>query len=132
MKKVLCHGVFDLFHYGHLVHLKRAKQFGDFLAVSLVADRFVNKGPGRPVYDERKRAEMLRALHIVDLVVLTTGPGPENNLREIRPDYYVRGEDYRGKSTPEDKLLNELGISRVFVPSDKTRTTELLKIVRAM
>ena len=47
-KIVLCHGVFDLVHLGHLKHFKKAKSFGDFLIVSITKDEFIKKGPGRP------------------------------------------------------------------------------------
>ena len=47
-KIVLCHGVFDLLHVGHIKHLKKAKEYGDKLVVTLTSDRYVNKGPGRP------------------------------------------------------------------------------------
>ena len=55
-KIVLCHGVFDLLHFGHLEHFKEAKQKGDILIVSITPDRFVNKGPGRPAFNENLRA----------------------------------------------------------------------------
>ncbi|MBZ0141422.1 MAG: adenylyltransferase/cytidyltransferase family protein, partial [Pseudorhodoplanes sp.] len=42
---VLCHGVFDLLHVGHLRHLKAARAFGDLLVVTITGDGFVNKGP---------------------------------------------------------------------------------------
>ena len=32
---VLCHGVFDLVHYGHIQHFKSAKKYGDILIVSI-------------------------------------------------------------------------------------------------
>ena len=47
-KVVLCHGVFDLLHYGHIEHLEEAKKQGDILVVSVTAAQYVNKGPGRP------------------------------------------------------------------------------------
>ena len=50
-KIVLCHGVFDVVHSGHLNYLKKAKELGDTLIVSVTSDKFVNKGPGRPVFD---------------------------------------------------------------------------------
>ena len=48
-KVVQAHGTFDLLHVGHVRHLEAAREFGDILVVTLTADRFVNKGPGRPV-----------------------------------------------------------------------------------
>ena len=47
-KIVLCHGVFDLLHVGHINHFQTAKSYGDILVVSVTSDKYVNKGPGRP------------------------------------------------------------------------------------
>jgi len=44
-KVVLCHGCFDLFHIGHLWHLKSAGKYGDILVVTVTPDEYVNKGP---------------------------------------------------------------------------------------
>ena len=44
-KIVLCHGVFDLLHVGHINYFKSAKKLGDILVVSITDDKFVNKGP---------------------------------------------------------------------------------------
>ena len=66
-KIVLCHGVFDLLHIGHIDYLESAKKFGDILIVSITSDRFVNKGHGRPYFNEYKRAKMLLSLKIVNL-----------------------------------------------------------------
>ena len=61
-KIVHCHGVFDLLHIGHIKHLEAARQYGDVLIVTLTPDRFVNKGPHRPAFPERLRAEALASL----------------------------------------------------------------------
>ena len=72
-KIVLCHGVFDLLHIGHIKYLEEAKTFGDILVVSLTPDNFVNKGPGRPVFHQELRADAINSLkqefrrRIVDL-----------------------------------------------------------------
>ena len=55
-KVVMCHGVFDLLHLGHIKHFEKAKSLGDILVVSITADKFVNKGPGRPAFNESDRA----------------------------------------------------------------------------
>ena len=36
-KIVLCHGVFDLIHIGHIKHFASAKKLGDILVVSINA-----------------------------------------------------------------------------------------------
>ena len=51
-KIVLCHGVFDLVHLGHLKHFKSAKSFGDYLIVSITGNRHIKKGPGRPIFNQ--------------------------------------------------------------------------------
>ena len=66
-KKInLAHGTFDFFHYGHLKHLKKAKKKGDILVVSLTADKFIKKGPGRPIYNEKNRAEIISSFQFID------------------------------------------------------------------
>ena len=54
-KVVLCHGVFDIIHHGHIKYFEEAKKNGDILVVSLTADEFVNKGSGRPYFSFKFR-----------------------------------------------------------------------------
>lgn len=106
MTTVLCHGCFDLLHYGHLEHLKAAKALGDNLIVSITADDFVKKGLGRPHFNENARAEMLRALSIVDSVHITRAPDAVEAIRLFKPDVYVKGIDYVNAGDDE-ALLRE-------------------------
>ena len=100
-KVVLCHGVFDLVHMGHIRHFDVAVKEGDFLIVTITADAYVNKGPGRPIFTEQLRAEMLAALQTVNWVGINHGPTAEYVLDTIRPDIYVKGSDYEN---PEDDV----------------------------
>ena len=122
----MVHGVFSHLHEGHLAHLEQARSFGDRLVVSLVADRFIDK-PARQ--GERVRMRMLKALRVVDYVLLTRVPGPEEWLRLIHPAIYVRGQDYRDKRMPENAVTDELGIECRFTSTglEHVRTTSLLK-----
>src|ERR1700749_3115582 len=90
----LCHGVFDLLHVGHLRHLRVAQGFGDTLIVSITADEFVQKGPGRPVFQSMLRAEMLAALELVDYVVVVHALSAEPILHAVKPHTYAKGGDY--------------------------------------
>ena len=40
---VLCHGVFDLLHIGHINHFKEAKDLGDILVVSIAETIMLEK-----------------------------------------------------------------------------------------
>ena len=86
-KIVLCHGVFDLLHFGHLEHFKEAKQKGDILIVSITPDRFVNKGPGRPAFNENLEL-YLSEIESVDYVAINTTHSASNVIRKLRPNYY--------------------------------------------
>jgi len=70
---VLCHGVFDLVHPGHIIHFENAKQMGDILAVSITAARYVRKGPGRPYFNDEMRLKFLSAISCIDYVMLSEG-----------------------------------------------------------
>lgn len=95
LKVVHCHGVFDLIHPGHIRHFKAAKTLGDILIVSITPDKYVNKGPGRPAFSEELRIESLEALECIDCVVLNSEPDSVNLISKIKPDFYVKGDEYK-------------------------------------
>ncbi len=112
----MAHGVFDLVHLGHLRHLQEARNTGDMLIVSLTADAFVNKGPGRPVFPAEARAEMLAALAIVDAVVINHAATAVPMITAVKPDIYVKGIEYAeadkdvtGKITEEQEAVEAHG-----------------------
>ena len=87
---VLAHGVFDLLHVGHIKYLKKAKSFGDILIVSITSDIHVNKGPGRPYFNQKLRAEFLEAISFVDYIIINNFETSEKIISIIKPDYYVK------------------------------------------
>jgi len=96
LRVVHCHGVFDLIHPGHIRHFQAARSLGDLLVVTLTADEYVNKGPGRPVFNQRLRAETVAALEAVDYVAIDDHPNAVEAIRQLRPAFYVKGiEDAR-------------------------------------
>jgi rfaE bifunctional protein nucleotidyltransferase chain/domain len=113
---VLCHGVFDLVHLGHVRHLEAARREGDFLVVTVTADSFVNKGPGRPVFPEQLRAEMVASIGCVDCVGISSDATAEGAIRKLRPDVFVKGAEYEnaeadvtGNITKEVKAVESVG-----------------------
>lgn len=91
---VLAHGVFDLLHLGHVRHLEAARRLGDVLIVTVTGDEFVRKGPGRPVFAQTMRAEMLAALDYVNWTGINRAATADPLIEAIQPDVYVKGSDY--------------------------------------
>lgn len=116
---VMCHGCFDVLHYGHLIHLHSARAKGDYLIVSLAGDGFIDKGPGKPVFDQYKRAAMLAAFSIVDKVVITETLGPFEHIKVFRPHIYEKGPDYNDATAPEAELVRQCGGEIVYTANTK-------------
>ncbi len=113
---VLCHGVFDLLHIGHIRHFSRARKMGDVLLVTVTPDRFVDKGPYRPAFNELHRAEAIAALDAVDYVAINEWDTAEETLRLVKPDVYVKGSEFcapaddpTGKMSKEAQVAEETG-----------------------
>ena len=104
---VLCHGVFDLLHVGHIKHLIKAKEFGDKLVVTITSDNYVNKGPGKPLFNQRLRTEAIAALEIVDYVAINDSLNAVKPIRLIKPNVYCKGKDYNNLKDVNN-LINAL------------------------
>jgi D-beta-D-heptose 7-phosphate kinase/D-beta-D-heptose 1-phosphate adenosyltransferase len=89
-------GCFDILHPGHVKVLTAARGACDRLIVGLNSDASVQrlKGVGRPLQDERARAEVLAALEAVDLVVIFAQDTPIELITQVKPSVLVKGGDY--------------------------------------
>ena len=91
----LCHGVFDILHYGHIKHFEEAKKYCDILIVSLTTDKYVKKGNGRPYFNEKIRANTLASLSIVDYVAISKFPTAVEIISAIKPNIYFKDKEYK-------------------------------------
>jgi D-beta-D-heptose 7-phosphate kinase/D-beta-D-heptose 1-phosphate adenosyltransferase len=126
-KVVWTNGCFDILHVGHITYLIAARREGDALVVGLNTDKSVqeNKGPGRPVVNERDRATVLSALECVDYIVLFDDKTPMPLLEALEPDVYAKGGDYTIDTiVQEERLLVEgYGGSIAIIPGVEGQST---------
>ena len=98
MKTILTYGTYDLLHFGHIELLRRAKEMGDYLIVTLSTDEFNNLKGKKSYYSYSERKYMLESIRYVDLVI------PENNweqkskdVERFEVDTFVMGHDWEGE-----------------------------------
>jgi rfaE bifunctional protein nucleotidyltransferase chain/domain len=130
---VFANGCFDTLHVGHIRYLEGAKKEGDVLVVGVNSDRSVCalKGPGRPILDEKARAQLVGALRAVDYVVIFDEPNVEALLEILRPDVHAKGTDYTSETVPERTTAARLGIRIAIVGDPKDHSTrEFFESVR--
>ena len=108
-KIVLCHGAFDIMHIGHINHFQQAKKYGDILVVSVTSDKYIIKGPGRPINNLKNRMNLLASLEVIDFVIESNYPTAIEIIKFIKPDLYCKGPDYVNfKNDVTGKIKDEI------------------------
>ena len=130
---VQCHGTFDLVHPGHIVHFEEARALGDVLVVTLTGEKFVNKGPGRPFFDDAMRTRWLAALGCVDHVVVIPFPAAVEAIECVRPNIYCKGREYAdqtndvtGNIADDVATVRRVGAEIQYVGSVVYSSTQLI------
>lgn len=118
----LAHGVFDVFHIGHKRYLEQCKKKSKVLIVSITSDKYVNKGPGRPIFNQHYRSELISALSFVDFVIINDDLTPINLIKKLKPKFYFKGKDYSdlkndltGNIIKEKSAVEDNGGKIVFI-----------------
>ena len=104
-KIVLCHGVFDVLHIGHINYLKKAKSLGEILIVSITSKKFVNKGFDRPLFNDYERKKFLENISFVDYVYVNYNLSSKSLIKKIKPNFYCKGKEY---SNSKNDLTNNI------------------------
>lgn len=120
---IMCHGVFDVVHPGHIRHLQFAKSKADILIASLTSDRHITKGVYRPHVPEQIRAKTLAAFEMVDFVIIDVNKTPMNNIKYLKPNFFAKGFEYSNQerniaTEEESKVVEVYGGKMIFTPGD--------------
>ena len=98
-KIILCHGVFDLVHIGHIKYFEEAKKHCDRFIVFLQKDPSLHrKSKYKPVVPLYERYKTLTAIRYIDEVYTYQTEDELLKLIEFfKPDVRILGEDYIGE-----------------------------------
>jgi glycerol-3-phosphate cytidylyltransferase len=129
MKTILTYGTFDMFHYGHLRILKRAKKYGDRLIVGVSTDSFNDKKGKKTIVPFSQRKEIVENIKDVYKVI------PENNwkqktkdIKKYNVDVFIMGNDWKGKFDDLKKYCKVIYLPR----TKKTSTTEMKSLFNSI
>jgi rfaE bifunctional protein kinase chain/domain len=128
---IMCHGMFDIVHPGHMRHMMYAKGKADILVASLTADAHATKAAFRPYVPQELRAENLAAYEFVDYVIIDPHPTPIEHIKVLQPDFFAKGYEYFADEVPpgtreEMETLEAYGGEIVFTPGDVVYSSSAL------
>ncbi len=132
---ILCNGVFDTLHVGHLWHLEAAREMGDELWVSVTDDANVNKGEGRPIHPQEHRLALIKALRVVNKAFTVSNmiEAIDRAIAMARPNQVilVKGIDYSdGLHEYHEKYCRNHGVEIKYTKTEKLSTTQLIHEAR--
>ena len=118
MKVAFTNGCFDILHLGHLEILTKSKEFGDRLIVAVNSDESVRKlkGKERPINDFQTRSNMLASFSFVDYVVEFSDDTPKKLIQIIKPDFLIKGGDYKKKDNVVNDIVSSYGGETIIIP----------------
>ena len=118
MKVAFTNGCFDILHLGHLEILTKSKEFGDRLIVAVNSDESVRKlkGKERPINNFQTRSNMLASFSFVDYVVEFSDDTPKKLIQIIKPDFLIKGGDYKKKDIVGNDIVSSYGGETIIIP----------------
>ncbi len=127
---ILTFGTFDLFHYGHLKILQRAKSLGDHLTVAVSTDEACGVGTKNCIIPYSQRSAIVSGIKYVDAVVPhyqwgNTSRGIEEKatiVKRLSISILVMGDDWEGKL---DEIQNLCHI--IYLPRTKGVSSTQIK-----
>ena len=108
-KKVYLAFSADFIHRGHIKILKKASKLGRVI-VGILTDEAINSFKKIPLLNFNQRKLIFENLKLVDEVVVQKALDYRPNLRKIKPEFVIHGDDWKKgvlKKT-RSQVINEI------------------------
>lgn len=121
----------DIIHGGHIRILKKSSELGKVI-VGVMSDQAVASFKRYPVLDYEHRYEIIKNIKYVDKVVEQKSLSYKDNLKNIKPDYVVHGDEWKNdnlKYIREETLnvLKEIGGKLIEYPFSTDKEFSVLE-----
>ena len=135
MKVIFVNMVADLFHYGHVRFLKRAKAEGDKLIVGLHDDDLCIDYKRKPIMSLQERKEVIEACKYVDEVI---GGTPLYITRDFIDKYkidlilHAHPIEESDKYNSFNELPIQMGIYKRLDYTETISTTQIMERIKSL
>ncbi len=104
-------GSFDLIHPGHVDYLNKAKELCQCLVVGVNSDASIKayKSELRPIVPAESRAKVVAGLESVDYVFIFDELNNNENISQLKPDFYIKAADYSKKTLSSAPIVESYG-----------------------
>ncbi len=132
MIRVYADPVADLFHYGHMEYLKKARALGDYLLVGISADDVLESYKRRPILTMEERASSLIGCRYVDEVLLNAPLIIDTDWIEKHDIHLVvHGDDFNQEQLEYYyRVPIQMGIFRTVPYTPGISTSEIIRRIR--
>lgn len=119
-------GGFDPLHRGHIEYFRAAAALGAPVLCNISSDAYVSSK--HPVFlPEDQRAAIIDAIRYIDYTHVS-GVDTDTVLNTLRPRYYIKGADWRGKLPPDQvRTCGEYGIEIVYLDTVLESSSRILR-----
>lgn len=124
-KIVYAYVVADLFHTGHLKHLERAKEYGDYLIVGVLSDQATMEKKPKPILSFGERMRIIEALKCVDEVLPQLNYSPLPNIQVLRPDVLMESTNH--PEQPANDYVSSYGGKVIQSPYYEKQSSTMIK-----
>ena len=128
-------GAFDVMHAGHAQYLAEARRCCDVLLVAVNSDDSIRryKNPLRPVNAWNERAFVVASMASVDRVTVLEEDRPLSLILRWKPDFYIKGGDYKAGALRSSSVVEEYGGKTVLIPPQfAASTTSMFERIQAL
>lgn len=128
---IMCGGVFDIIHHGHVHTLNAAKALGDVLVVVVASDSMAKTK--KVHHDAPTRRRIVDALGVVDVCLVGHDSDMFETVKVVRPDIIALGYDQAHQTTNIEAGCRRIGLSprvvRLESPVPDVASSELKRNV---
>ena len=118
----------DLFHKGHVEFFKKAREYGDYLVVGVLADEVVETYKRAPILNLEERVSVIEACKYVDEVIIAPPLRlTEELIRAYDIDVVVHGDDFNEENYLDQYAVPvQMGIFKLVPYTEGISTTEII------